>query len=376
MTGALRVHSDGFVAAAGPHFIRIRPVVGGRVEVSRLFRAETDVVPVVDATAADPDRVAFDPDAVAPRGGDAETAPAKSAGIGEDARDTADGLALFGFRIRDGAAAGADVRLSVRIENGEAQPVGAGVALTRPEVAHRGLLARVDASGGGGGLDEFRGHGLAQGVIGGTHVPGELNMRDIERCADLVEAPGLAVLRQFGFDLDPRDVEKVADRVLVFVGVEAAKSGAAALGGDGTFVSSECGVQAIDELAERFGGGPRDGRRGHLTCGDAVMNFDPDSEIIRVAGFIGELGEVESCGGGRGVVACGAVLLNEGVGARERWTRSHAASSEKSGSDGNSRRDGSASAPACCGGRESIDQTRLPRSPGGESRSHASRTPA
>ncbi len=57
-------------------------------------------------------------------------------------------------------------------------------------------------------------------------------MRDIERGADLVVAPRLAILRQFGFDLDPRNVEKVADGVLVFVGVEAAKSGAAPLGGE------------------------------------------------------------------------------------------------------------------------------------------------
>src|SRR5207244_12491968 len=110
-----------FGPTAGPDFIGIRPVVGGGVQVSRLFRAETDVVPMVDATAAHPDRVAFDPDAVASGGGDAETGPAKSPGIGEDAGDTADGLALFGFRSRDGASAGADVRLRVRIENGEAQ---------------------------------------------------------------------------------------------------------------------------------------------------------------------------------------------------------------------------------------------------------------
>jgi hypothetical protein len=64
-------------------------------------------------------------------------------------------------------------------------------------------------------------------------------MRDIERGADLVEAPRLAVLRQFGFDLDPRNVEKIADGVLVLVGVEAAKSGAAPLGGDVAFVCCE-----------------------------------------------------------------------------------------------------------------------------------------
>ena len=185
--------------------------------------------------------------------------------------------------VRDGAAAGANVGLSVRIEDGEAQAVGARVAFARPEVAQRGLLARVDASGGGGRLDELRGHGFAQRVIGGAHVPGELNVRDIERRADLVVAPGLAILRQFGFDLDPWNIEKVADRVLVFVGVEAAESGAAALRGDAAFVCSERAAQAIDELGERIGGGPRDGRRGHLTCGDAVMNFDPGGEVVRVA---------------------------------------------------------------------------------------------
>ena len=108
------------------------------------------------------------------------------------------------FRARDGAAAGANVGLSVRIQHGEVQAVGARVAFARPEVAQRGLLARVDASGGGGRLDEFRRHGFAQRVVGGAHVAGKLNVRDIERGADLVVAPRLAVLRQFGFDLRPR----------------------------------------------------------------------------------------------------------------------------------------------------------------------------
>src|SRR5258706_16461127 len=125
------------------HFVGIGPVVGGLVEVSHFFRTEPRVIPVVDAAAADPDGVAFDPDAVAARRGDAETSPAKPAGIGEDAGDTADGFALFGFLARYGAAACANVRLSARIEDGEAQAVSAGVALARPEVAERGFLARV-----------------------------------------------------------------------------------------------------------------------------------------------------------------------------------------------------------------------------------------
>ncbi len=119
LPGALGVDADRLVAAARPDFVGIRPVVGGLVQVSDLFRAEPNVVPVVDAAAANPDGVAFHLDAIAAGGGDAETAPAKSAGIGEDAGDTADGLALFGFRTRDRAAARANVRLSVRIEDWE-----------------------------------------------------------------------------------------------------------------------------------------------------------------------------------------------------------------------------------------------------------------
>ena len=38
LAGALGVDADGFVAAAGPDFVGIGPVVGGRVQVSDLFR--------------------------------------------------------------------------------------------------------------------------------------------------------------------------------------------------------------------------------------------------------------------------------------------------------------------------------------------------
>ena len=294
---------------------------------------------MVNAAAADPDCVAFDSDAVASHPGDAETAPAKSAGIGENAGDTAGGLVLFGFRTRNGTAPGANIRLGVRIEDGEAQAVGSRIALARPEVPHRGFLACVDAGRRRGGLNEFLRNGFAQRVVGGAHVAGELNMGDIERRAHLVVAPGLAVLRQLGFDLDPGNIQEVANRVLVFVGVEAAKSGAAAPGGHGTLVSSECGAQAIDEFGERFGGGTCDGSRGHFACGDAIMNFDPGSEIIRVSRFIGEFGEVEA-GGGRGrTVASGAVLLNEGVGTGEGWAGGHAGSSEKRGDHKRRRED-------------------------------------
>ena len=263
-----------------------------------LFSAETGEIPVVDTAAADPDGIAFHADAIAARGGDAEAAPAKAARIGEDAGDAADGFALFGFRAGDGAAARADVRLSVRIEDGKVQPVRAGVALARPEIAKRGLLARVDAGDGCGLLDKFRGHGFAHRIIGGTHVARELDMGDVERGADFVVAAGLAVLRQFGFDLHPGDVEQVADGVLIFVGVEAAQSGAAALGDDACSYPVSAPLRPLTNWVSDSAGGRGMRRRRHLTCGDAVVNLDPGGEVIGVGGFVVEFGEVEPCAAG------------------------------------------------------------------------------
>jgi len=106
-----------------------------------------------------------------------------------------------------------------------------------------------------------------------------------------VESAILAILRQLRFDLHPGSVEKIADRVLVFVGVEAAESGAAAFGGDGAFVCGERAAQAVHQLRKRFGGRPWHSGRGHLTGRDAVVNFDPGSELIRIAGFVAEFDE-------------------------------------------------------------------------------------
>src|SRR4029077_15881959 len=89
------------------------------------------------------------------------------------------------------------------------------------------------------GRDELGRHGFAHGVVGGAHVAGHLDVRDIERTPDFIEAASHAVLRQFVLDLDPGNVEDVADGVLVFVGVEAAQSGAAALDNGGLFVIGE-----------------------------------------------------------------------------------------------------------------------------------------
>ncbi len=67
------------------------------------------------------------------------------------------------------------------------------------------------------------------------------------------------------------------------------------------------------------------------------MNFDPGGEVVQVTGFVAELGEVEPRGGGGGVVAGGAVFLNERVRPGEGWGRGRAASGEKNGGDGYAR---------------------------------------
>ena len=72
-------------------------------------------------------------------------------------------------------------------------------------------------------------------------------MRDVERGADFVVAVRFAVLRKFGLELYPGNVEEIADGVLIFVGVEAAQAGAAALGDDRLLVFGECAGEALDE---------------------------------------------------------------------------------------------------------------------------------
>ena len=79
-------------------------------------------------------------------------------------------------------------------------------------------------------------------------------MRNIERRADFVVAVSFAILRQFGLELYPGNGEEVADGVLIFVGVEAAETGAAAFGDNRLLVCRECAGEALDKLSERPAG--------------------------------------------------------------------------------------------------------------------------
>jgi hypothetical protein len=55
-------------------------------------------------------------------------------------------------------------------------------------------------------------------------------VRDVERSADFVEPICFAILRQLAFDLNPGNVKKIAESVLVLVRVQATETGATAFG--------------------------------------------------------------------------------------------------------------------------------------------------
>ena len=90
---------------------------------------------------------------------------------------------------------------------------------------------------------------LANGVIGGAHIAGDVDVRDVEHVRTLVEAVGFAILRKLALDLEPRRMEQIAEGVFVFVGVEAALGGAS---GDGGGFALGGGERRRREIAGRL----------------------------------------------------------------------------------------------------------------------------
>src|SRR6185437_8951273 len=72
---------------------------------------------------------------------------------------------------------------------------------------------------------------LANGVIGGADVSGDVDVRDIERVRDLVEAERLAVFGELPLQLKPGRMQQVAQGVFVFVGIQASLGDAPYRGG-------------------------------------------------------------------------------------------------------------------------------------------------
>ena len=279
------------------------------------------VEPPGHAAAGDPDRVAGDPQLVAGRDRRPPAVPAVAARVAEDARHLADRLALAGLRAGRRGAAGADVRLGVRIEHGERQPVGQRPVLARPPVAQARLVAGVQLAGRLRRPLQARRHRQPHGVVGRVHEPRHRQVGDVERLAALVEAVGLAVLGQPVGDLRPRDAEQVAQGVLVLVAVEPPQDRPALAGQGRPLRGDDRPRQALDEglLPGRVGPGPALGR--HLAGRHAVVHLDPDGQVGGILRVERQAGQVEPAFLVLGVVAARAVVADEGFVGRGRLGR-------------------------------------------------------
>ena len=139
-----------------------------------------------------------------------------------------------------------------------------------------------------------------------------MDVGDVERVADFVEAGGFAVVGKLRFDLQPRRREEVAQGVFVFVAVEAALR-RTALAGDGVFLGRrERGRQTLHEGVQLGGFGPLLlFRRRHLAGLEAVVDLDPLGNIHAVPGLERERGQVQAAFLLHVVVAAGTVFVGE-----------------------------------------------------------------
>src|SRR5581483_120887 len=283
----------------------------------RFFSTETNVVPVIDATATNLDRVALHPNLVSAGAGDAKAAPTETAGVREDAGDAAHCLTFSCLRTRYGTAARAHIRLRMRIENRKIETIAPCVAFARTEVAKRGFIASIDARDASCRLNQFGGQGRTQSVVGSRHVAGQLYMRDVQSRPNLVEAIRLAIPWEFALHLNPRQVEKIADGVFVLIGVQAAKTSTSAFGCNLLLPGRECRFQTVHELRAGRGGWPGHSRRWHFAGRDTVIHLDPNGKVVRIGRFEAQVLKIESPRTFRRAMANRAVLIDKNIGADE-----------------------------------------------------------
>ncbi len=319
-----RVDGDRLGGAAGRD-----AVVVGDVRVGRARRARAVVLagePHGDAAGRGPEGVTAEADAVAAGHGRPEAVPAVGEARDVVARDPADGLKLAGGGIRvadgEGRAEPADVGLRGVAEHRICHPVRRRVEDVAGEKPREGaLVPGVMAGDGRGPPGEIRGKDLAQGVVGGREVAGQVDVRNVEGGGRLVVAVRLAILGELPANLQPWGRKEVAEGVLVFVAVQAAAQ-RAALARDALPVGrGDFPAEGAGEVGHRrrvwapfFGG-------RHLARGDAVVDPDPALLVGRVVGFESEGLEVEAALAVDVVVAACAVRLEKGGASVRRGRR-------------------------------------------------------
>jgi len=181
-----------------------------------------------------------------------------------------------------------------------------------PEVAGQAAFASgvVTIRGRGRAL-QLHTHGLAHRVIGHAQVTRHLHMRDVERFAELVVAVRLAVLRQAIFNLHPRHVQEVAQRVFVFIPVEPALHGAAVLRDKRLLGAGQRRGQGRDERVQFRRFRTRSLLRRHLTSLHPVVNAHPSRKIGLIGGQVFQVHQVQPGLARFVIVAVGAVIEDE-----------------------------------------------------------------
>ena len=312
--GDVRIEVD--VADAPQHARRRQRIDGdglGPTALGDLVEVRDE--PFFGVARADPDGVPAELEPIATRGRGLEVRELRLDGLIR-AGDDADALELALSRVRladgDRRLARPDFGLRGEAQGREGRAFRRLIEdreLHRPGVA--ALVAGVVALAGDRKLLGIGDQHLTQRVLRRADVAGQLDVRDVEGFARLVEAMRLGVFRQRLTDVEPRRAQEVAQGVLVFETVEATLH-RAAFPADARVFS---GLQSLLQLREVTGGGGRVGPRllhgRHFARSDLVVDLHPLGKNLRLGQVGLERRQVEVAFLGLGVVAFHAVLVQQ-----------------------------------------------------------------
>ena len=156
-------------------------------------------------------------------------------------------------------------------------------------------------------------NGEIERMIGRLDILRQIDVRDVERVAVLVEAVRRPVRRQAALQGDAGQIEQVADRVLVLDARQTPDTRPACSIESRSFGRDQ---RLLERLQERVFLNHRRSRlflRWHLTRFDAVMDFDPPREAFRIGVQLIELErcQIQSARLRRGIMAIEAMRLEK-----------------------------------------------------------------